>query len=251
MSASSKRIRACVVPSDCIGPSGVWRPLPEDAVRYFIHVLRLTAGRQVELRDVEGMRQIATLSRDEEGRWGVEAQEPPCRVDRPPGREVWLAPALIKAQRFTWLLEKSAELGADQIHPLSAKRGVVRWSSEQFEGKRGRLERILSSGARQSDAHTPPRLEELAGVVEQAVRLRAQGARLLYASPGAETSLRAAIEGASIVAIFTGPEGGFTPAETDGLDAQGAVAVSLGPRILRAETAPIAALAAIRLLDDA
>lgn len=247
------RPRTCFVPAALLDlTQAAAADLPERVSHYLTRVLRLPPGSPLLLRDPLGRSLPATLQEHPEhsehrGHWQAAPSGPLTQPDlSSAARSVWLAPALIKGHRLDWLLEKATELGADRIGLTQTTRSVVRWSADDFLRKRPRLEQQLEAAATQSGAALPL-LDPPATLAERAAAWSAEGARLLVADPTASSSLRDAIHDAPTVALFCGPEGGFTPDEVASLSAAGALAINLGPRILRAETASIALLAAIRL----
>jgi len=238
-------MRSCFVDASLLDATTP-QPLPQTLERYLIHVLRLNESAPVLLRDTRGRCRIAHLEHSPQG-WQLAPTGDIEILERPPGVQIWLAPALIKQNRFSWLLEKSVELGADRISPVITARGVVQWSQTQVNKKLDRYTRVLEAAARQSQAHRPPQLDAPQALAAAAKQLSAEGARLIVAHPLASTTLLDASHGTAPLALFTGPEGGFTDAEVETLLSHGAHTVHLGLRILRAETAPLAMLAALRL----
>lgn len=152
--------------------------------------------------------------------------------------DVWLCPALLKKDRFALLLEKATELGVAQIRPLTTRRCVA----DSLNLDRARA--TVVEAAEQCARTALPRLVEpvpLAGLL----RDWPDGRTLFFADEeGGQPAARAFAAAPGPAAILTGPEGGWDPAERDAIRAHAAaVPVSLGPRILRAETAALAALA--------
>ena len=151
--------------------------------------------------------------------------------------DVWLAFAPVKRARIDWLVEKATELGAARLVPVTTQRTVV---------ERVNLERLRAHVVEAAEQCGRTRLPELAEPLALASFLRERDpARTLYFADeaGGEPAASAFKPGAA--AILTGPEGGFTDDERAAIRAApNAHAISLGPRILRAETAALAALAA-------
>lgn len=160
-----------------------------------------------------------------------------------------LVQAMLKGKALDTVLEKSVELGAARIVLLETERGVARIAPEDAERKRALLTQTLVEAAKQSGN---PWLPVLQGPVALRDFLKAESgkseAKLLVASleAGAPTigkALGNLDQTVSTLLVAIGPEGDFSPAEYDALKASGAIPVSLGPLVLRAETAAIAALA--------
>jgi len=217
--------------------------MPEPLQRHVLAVLRLADGARIELRDERARSRVAEVVHG--------GSEPSLRLgpvrllERPSGQFIVLVPALIKPKRWAWLLQKATELGADVIAPVESARCVVRWGDDPKKSERSR--KILAEAARQSEGHAPPKFLAPVSLEHRVTELAASGAQLVVACPGDDSPLLRVVDGERSVAVFTGPEGGFTDAEVNWLIGQGVRPVQLGPRILRAETAPIAALAALRL----
>ncbi|HVM37893.1 MAG TPA: 16S rRNA (uracil(1498)-N(3))-methyltransferase [Sphingomicrobium sp.] len=149
--------------------------------------------------------------------------------------DVWLAFAPVKRTQTDWLVEKATELGAARLIPVLTQRTIVERVKIQ------RLEAIAIEAAEQCGRTRLPHIEEPLPLA----RLLEQTGRTLYFADetGGEPVAKALAPGQAT--ILTGPEGGFTDDERAAIRAApGAVAISLGPRILRAETAALAALAA-------
>ena len=163
-----------------------------------------------------------------------------------PPASIHLFPALIKFDAFEWMLEKATELGVESITPVYAARSDK--GLDQAAAKRSdRWRRIIHESGQQSrrvtrpELNSPVRLNE-ALACESPVRLfldeQRNGARILSALPAQPAS----------TALLVGPEGGWEDSERDA--ARDWTAVSLGPQILRAETAALAALAVISSAYD-
>lgn len=225
---------------DALAADG-FAPLPREVYRHALRVLRLDEGATLELRDGAGRALEARLER-RDGLWGAAALGSVRTLDTATAREVHLVVALFKAQRFAWLLEKAAELGATSLIAFPAERSVVRLTGD--DGLLERSERILREATRQCGGATVPTFRVASGL-QTALEGLGPNTRITFGSPGATVRFDPA--GSHPLALVTGPEGGLAPGEERALLERGAQAVSLGPRILRAETAPIAMLAAARL----
>jgi 16S rRNA (uracil1498-N3)-methyltransferase len=160
---------------------------------------------------------------------------------------IHLLPALIKAEPFEWLLEKAAELGAASIQPVVTERTVVHLDAAQTEKKLAKWRRHMIESAKQ--CHTPfvPELKSpvtfKAGLKNDAVL------KLIPALSEHTRTLKQALprDRPASVAILIGPEGDFTAEEEAQAFSAGHVPVTLGPLVLRAETAAIATLAVLAL----
>jgi len=220
--------------------------LPEAAARH-VQVLRLQPGGAVTLFGGGGGEWDAQVERM--GRSEVLVRVGAHRdVDREPAVQVHLALGVPANERMDWLVEKAAELGAASIQPLVTERSVLRLSGERAVKKQAHWQAIAAAACEQCGGNRVPRVHpiaELAGWAPPAGLLL----RMLSLAPEARP-LQATRAGAPWL-LLSGPEGGLSPREQDRALAGGFEPVTLGPRVLRAETAPLAALAALTLAPPA
>lgn len=151
---------------------------------------------------------------------------------------------MAKGERMDYAVQKSVELGAAVILPFFSEHTVVRPGKTE---KTTRYARIAAEAAKQCGRGVLPAVEEpldFEGVLQRAKN--AEKALFFYEEGGAP--LRQSLAGEKRLALITGPEGGFSPREAELARAAGCVAIGLGPRILRCETAPAAVLAALMTL---
>jgi 16S rRNA (uracil1498-N3)-methyltransferase len=156
---------------------------------------------------------------------------------------VTLAQGLPEGSKMDWIVEKAVELGVAAIEPLAARRSVVRLSGERADKRRAHWEAVVVAASEQCGRN---RLAEVAPVADFGRWVAAPGeSRRILLSPRATESLAgwARATPAHAVTLLVGPEGGLSEQEEDAARAQGALALSMGPRVLRTETAGLAALA--------
>ncbi len=174
-----------------------------------------------------------------------------AEVQADPALPVTLVLAVYKFDRMEWAIEKATELGVAAIAPVIAQRTEKHLA--QAAGKRAeRWRRIAHEAAQQSRRSDVPLIHEPVPLSAH-VRAASEATRIVLAEQERSTTLRRAVEEAAAAAaaemptleIANGPEGGWAPGEEALFDANGWRATSLGPRILRAETAAIAALAVV------
>ena len=171
----------------------------------------------------------------------------------PPAIRITLAPALIKADRWEWLLEKATELGATEIQPLITERCVVKLSADDAARKHDKWQRLIIEACKQCRRAWLPVLQPVCWLDEWIPREAAADLSLVAALDAQtvtiEQAARAFRERASRAAasahLVIGPEGDFTGGELDELISRAFTCVSLGALTLRAETASIAALAVL------
>jgi 16S rRNA (uracil1498-N3)-methyltransferase len=150
-----------------------------------------------------------------------------------------LAPALIKGQRFDFIVEKATEVGVDSIAPLMTRRGVVRGGRER---KEERWRRLAQAAVKQCGRSRLPRIRppaELAAAIEE---LMAEGRTVLMGVPAGRGEAIGDVlrrEKPGMLALLVGPEGGFAPEEEELAKEAGVRFFSWGSRILRADTASI------------
>jgi 16S rRNA (uracil1498-N3)-methyltransferase len=209
--------------------------LGKEHLHYLTRVMRLGEGAKLTVLDGSG---AAFTCRLEGSRAVVEGRED---VPEPPVA-VTLYQALPKADKLDWILQKATELGAARIVPLVAARSVAQVKGEKVDAKLARWRKLVTEAAEQSERGRIPVVE---APVEPGKVVLAPGEwGFVLAERGKSPSLPAALPPVppTAVSLFVGPEGGWTPEELDQLAAAGARPVSLGPRILRTETAALAAV---------
>jgi len=218
----------------------------EDA-RHLARVLRAEPGQQYEVSDGAGvyLAEIAAIEKECVAFRVVEALDSPAAPVR-----LTLAAALVKFDRFEWLVEKATELGVAAIVPVNAARsgkGLMEAAGKRAE----RWRRIAHESSQQARRLSPPEIGEPRALALAIAGGIAAGTGLRYfldEQPGAPP-LAAVIppsaqrHSSDSIALLTGPEGGWTDAERAAAAAAGWAPASLGPLILRAETAAIAAAA--------
>ena len=233
---------------------GAVQDLPATAAHH-VQVLRLATGDPVTLFNGDGGEHAASIVE-------VSRKSVAVRVDAFLIREaelpyaITLAQALPEASKMDWIIEKAVELGVSAVQPLAAQRCVVRLSGDRA-GKRGlHWQAIAVSASEQCGrnrvmtvaAITDFPLFLTAGDGAEARRGAVSGpdrARKIILAPGAPQALAdwAREAGRQPVCLLIGPEGGFTAAETTLAESRGALALGMGPRVLRTETAGLAAVA--------
>jgi len=220
------------------GESVVIRGQPAHRLR---RVLRLGRGDCITVLDNTGWEYEVRLEEvGKEGARGVITGR--TLSDSEPATRVTLYQALLKGDRFAFVLEKGTELGVAGFVPMLCQRCVA---EAPQEGKAGRWERIITEAAEQSRRG---RLPILYPPVSFAEGCRAPGGLSLLPWEGeAESNLRSVLRASKAAAInlFIGPEGGFTPEEVELARAHGVMPVTMGRRIMRAETAGLVAAAAV------
>jgi 16S rRNA (uracil1498-N3)-methyltransferase len=218
--------------------------LPE-ALAHHLHVVRQQPGAALTLFNGEGGQYRAALAELGKKRASalVEAFEP-VEVELP--YALTLAQALPEGTKMDWIVEKAVELGVAAIEPLAAQRSVVRLAGERAEKRHAHWEAVVVAASEQSGRNRLARVAPLAELPRWLAQPAADTQRILL-SPRATQSLAqwARSVPPQALTLLVGPEGGFTDQEEQAALAHGALALSMGPRVLRTETAGLAALAAL------
>ncbi len=239
--------------------AGARLSLPEGAARH-VQVLRLQPGAALTLFDGQGGQWQATVTRM--GRSEVEVEVGAHEaLEREAARAVHLALGMPANERMDWLVEKATELGAAGIAPLLAERSVLRVAGERAQKKQAHWQAIAVAACEQCGRNRLPAVDAPRELSRWLQALPPGGLRLLLsleadARPLAEVvhdagsavpvSARPPVPGTgptTPVVLLSGPEGGLSPGEIALAREAGFTPVTLGPRVLRAETAPLAALA--------
>ncbi len=212
---------------------------------HLLRVLRLRPGDTLQVFAAGGGEYPARLEAIEEGQARIRLGDPLPSLPDPPLRPHLLI-GISKGERMDFALQKATELGVVRITPLWTARVVVRLQGGRLKRRLEHWSGILTAAAEQSGRRDLPRLDpprRLSEVLSE----EPPGSRLLlhHQAPVGLKDLPP-VEGP--VALLVGPEGGLAAAERDAAEARGFTPIRLGPRILRTETAPLAALAAIQVL---
>jgi 16S rRNA (uracil1498-N3)-methyltransferase len=223
--------------------------LPPTAARH-VQVLRMQPGHTLTLFNGEGgefSAEVQHMGRSDVRVVVGEHRAVECEADV----QVHLAVGMPANERMDWLVEKATELGVHRITPLMTERSVIRLTGERAEKKQAHWQAVAASASEQCGRNRvpvidmPERLDAwLARQVAQADVLH--GVLSLHASTQPLTAMQANAVQKSWV-LLNGPEGGLTDAEDTAARAKGFVALSLGERVLRAETAALGALALLTL----
>lgn len=215
--------------------------LSRDEARHALGARRLGVGDEVALFDGHGTVAEARLT-GERGRDGLLAVEVVSRRTEPrPTPETTIAFAVPKGDRLSTLLDLATQAGAARLVPIECARSVV--DADKLD--RGeRWQRILLESTKVAKRAWAPELAQGGALFEVAEREHARGAALALAHTAGGTPIlawSAALDAARPRTVFIGPEGGFEDAEVEAMRALGASTVSLGPHVMRVETAAIAA----------
>ena len=226
--------------------------LPEQTARH-VQVLRLQPGERILLfngrGDTEGefdatVERMGRSSVDVTiGAWTATAREP--------ARAIHLVVGMPANDRMDWLIEKATELGAASIQPVMSERSVLRLKAERADKKVAHWRGIAIASSEQCGRNRVPLVHDVATLAEWLKKSTAEtgadasnGMRLLLSLQDGSRPLAQAVASTALASFtfLNGPEGGLSPAEEAAAIACGFSPVTLGPRVLRAETAALAAL---------
>ncbi len=233
--------------------SGDLLDLPASAARH-VQVLRLQPGEVITLfngapqHTSSGGEYEATITRMGRGEVQVRVGAH-MAVQREAVLQVHLAVGMPANERMDWLVEKATELGVASIQPLTTERSVLRLSGERADKKQAHWQSVAVAACEQCGANQVPRVHAvmtLAQWLKAQIPISPTQQRILLSLRRESRGLRDAVQTMTTAITFlSGPEGGLSMAEEDAALAQGFEPVSLGPRVLRSETAALAVLASL------
>lgn len=218
--------------------------LPAGAARH-VQVLRLQPGDALTLFDGSGpewQAEVTAMGRSEVKVRLISAEQP----QRELARAVTLAVVMPANDRMDFLVEKATELGAATIQPLMSERSVLRLNGERADKKHSHWQGVAVAAAEQCGRTVPLRVEPVQTLAAWLSTLASDAGEWRgLLSPRAASPLAAFPQQRAL--FLSGPEGGLSDAEEDAARARGFSTISLGPRILRADTAPLAVLSWLAL----
>ncbi|WP_045855943.1 16S rRNA (uracil(1498)-N(3))-methyltransferase [Teredinibacter purpureus] len=218
--------------------------LEEGASHHLIKVLRMQPGRELLLFNNSGSefpatiehatKKVATLAIGEER-----------AIDRESPLITELAISISRGDRFDWVLQKATELGVTRIIPLFSERTEVKLNAERLEKRRQQWQKIIIGACEQCQRNRLPEFGPATSLDAYVKSCDSQYRFVLHHR--ASTTLSSLAAPASI-SLLIGPEGGLSDAEIQHAETQGFTPLTLGPRVFRTETAPIAALSIFQSL---
>jgi 16S rRNA (uracil1498-N3)-methyltransferase len=218
--------------------------LPETATGHLVRVLRAQAGDGCVLFNGDGhdyeARIVAAGKRDAE----VEILAARAVGNESPLRIVLLQ-ALARGEKMDWILQKATELGVVAIVPVTSERSEIRLDGERADKRIAHWRSVVVSACEQSGRATVPAVAAPASLAQAMAGLPASARRLLL-DPQASQGMRKLDLAAGGLVLAIGPEGGWSARDLATLRGNGFEGLRLGPRVLRTETAGIAAVAALQ-----
>ena len=227
-----------------IGP-GAAHEVDADRARYLTRVLRLRSGDTINVFDGAGNEYLATLTRIAKNSATISVGKP-VETSVESNLRVHLVQGVSRGERMDFVVQKATELGVKRITPVLTEYGVVKLDDARAAKRRDHWQKVAASACEQCGrvrlplVDTPVSLKNWFGAPPEQVDTQ------LILKPDADTPLCGIGAPATKICLLIGPEGGFSDDEYDDATIAGFEAVSLGPRILRTETAATAALAILQ-----
>lgn len=225
---------------------GVSLPLPEAAAGHLLRVLRLRAGDACVLFNGDGhdyQARIATTDR----RGGTVQVDAAVRVDNESSLRILLLQGIARGEKMDWVLQKATELGVAGFFPASSERSEVRLDASRAEKRLAHWRSVVVSACEQSGRARLPEVSAPLPLAAAVAALPPEGPRFLL-DPFAERGIGGLeLPPSSMLVLAVGPEGGWSPRDREILQASGFTGLRMGPRVLRTETAGIAAVAALQV----
>jgi len=216
---------------------------------YLKTVLRLGEGRELRLFDGKGGEWRAVIEKygDQSASLRILKKEAPS----PPPIEITLAQSLPKSDKMDFIIQKGTELGVGRIIPFISSRSVPRPDAGRRENRLNRWRRIAAEAARQCGRSVVPEMTDILSFDEMLQHRGENTLGMVFWEGEEERSLKSLLQsetGRERTGFFIviGPEGGFSRDETDRAVSRGFLTVTLGPRILRTETAPLTILSILQ-----
>ncbi len=224
-------------------PVGGSTVLTDGDARHIAGALRMTVGEGLTLCDGAGTDYACTITAVEREQVTL-AVDSACPTAAEPSLAVTLYMGLPKADKMEYIIQKAVELGVNAIVPVTTARSIVRLDGKDAAKKQTRWQKIAAEAAGQSGRGIIPLVETPISWKQALPRLAAEHTLLCYEGGGAPIG-QLVSPADTTLSLVIGPEGGFDPTEVEAVTAAGGRIATLGPRILRCETAPIAALAVL------
>lgn len=230
-------------------PQGVFHIEDKDTAKHMFSVMRLQADDEMTLVFDDGVKRLARVV-DSQNQSVEIIEELADNVELPV--EVTIAMGFPKGDKLEFVTQKATELGMSALWAFPADWSVVKWDGKKLAKKAEKLEKIAQGAAEQSKRNRIPSVQLFAKKADFINQLAGFDQIILAyeeaAKEGEQANLVKILSGLQAgqsVLVIVGPEGGISPEEVAVFEQAGAVKTGLGPRILRAETAPLYALSAI------
>jgi len=227
--------------------NGAELELDGDRARYLGKVLRIRVGDRITVFNGEGPQWPATVTRISKSAVGLELGESFEAGTESP-LKIHLVQGISRGDRMDFVVQKATELGVKRITPVLTKYGVVKLDADRAEKRRAHWQKIANGACEQSGRTRLPLIDTPMPLKNWFGSKPGEVDAELILVPGAATPMASISAPDTKVCVLIGPEGGFSESEYIDADVSGFTAVSLGPRVLRTESAAVAALAVLQSL---
>jgi 16S rRNA (uracil1498-N3)-methyltransferase len=230
-----------LVAAGTLGGIGTVFVLDGDEGRHAATVRRIRAGEVIDVADGAGS--VARCAVTSVGRHHLELRVDDVSTVPEPAVRLVLAQALAKGGRDELAVESATEVGVDAVIPWQAERSVVRWAGERGDRGRAKWQATAREAAKQSRRARVPAVEPALTTTALAGRLAAADLGVVLHEAAQRPLDQVQLPASGEIVVVVGPEGGIAESEVTALEQVGAVAVRLGPEVLRTSTAGPVALA--------
>lgn len=220
--------------------------LPESAAIHATRALRLNVGDKAILFNGDGQDYLAELTFIKKNEVMAKIHSSQAVANESP-IQILLAQAISSGDRMDFTLQKAVEMGVTEIQPIASQRSVVKLSGERAEKRREHWQNVVNSACEQSGRAFVPKVYEPLSLSNW-LATQPEAQTKITLSPTAEFSLKELVTPTGTICLLVGAEGGLTEDEIKLAATQGFTPVRLGKRILRTETAPLAAIATMQTL---
>ncbi|MBY4678358.1 16S rRNA (uracil(1498)-N(3))-methyltransferase [Marinobacterium arenosum] len=218
--------------------------LADDAVQHIARVLRMRAGESIQLFNGDGVEYDAILAIVEKRRVSARVEKAcPSAVESP--LQVHIGQSISRGERMDFAVQKATELGMRQLTPLFSERCEVKLNSERQDKRQRHWQQVAVSACEQSGRSRVPEIQPVQNLADWCQSVQADLKLVLHHHTAAPLGQ---LPPPASVALLIGPEGGLSDAEVELAQANGFQPVALGPRVMRTETAPVAALSILHYL---
>ncbi len=216
---------------------------------HLMHVMRAKAGQQVTVVDDEGSVALMEMTAFTSESVELALKERLEGTTESP-LELTLVQCLLKSDKIDWIVQKTVELGANKIQPIASRNCVAKYDGKKAKQRQERWQKIADEAAKQCGRTKLLQVEPIMGIKEFLAKSdfgEDSPLYFCYENEEQKTLKEALVNSqAGKATVIIGPEGGFTLEEAQAIEEAGGQSVTLGPRILRAETAAIAAMTVIQ-----
>jgi len=220
--------------------------LPEDSAHHAIHVMRLREGDEAVLFNGRGGEYAARVASIQRLRIALDVLQHRA-IERESPLQVALVQGVSSSDRMDYTVRKAVELGVAAIHPVLATRSVARPKGERADSRRTHWQKVVISACEQCGRNRIPEVHPLTSVADYLRAPSGESFKVLL-SPRSDLEFSKSSPSTKAFVLAAGPEAGFDAEEEAALAAAGFTPLKLGPRVLRTETAALAALAALSAL---